>query len=219
MNIPQQHVSGLITIAGLSDNYATQVLSALADPELHDIEQTAAALAKPPSALVFEDMKRALEAVFSLANARADLGSSIPDFVDDLICSMKTDSRDELHLAPERLEQFRRNLSRLLADENLVIASKVIYLRQDYEHMYCRARILTDVRPVYGEDRTAPPAAAVVVHILQLVYHEGGSTKEIHVALREDSIAALKIQLARAEEKEKSLKALLETAKVRTVVD
>jgi hypothetical protein len=213
MRVPQQHVAGMSAIARFSDDDLAQILPALADPELHNVEQTVEALAKrltfPP-----DEMQRAIEATMSLANARADLGNSIPDFIEDLIHSMEEDDRKELHLPTDQLAQLKKNLTGLLADANLVIASKVIFLSRDYEHQYCRARILTDIRPIFGEDRTLPPTAALIVHMLQLIYHEGRSTKEIHIALDDEDLASLKLQIERAGDKAKSLKTLLNSAKV-----
>lgn len=213
MRVPQQHMAGLVAIARFSDDDVAQILPALADPELHDVDETAAALIKklvhPP-----DEIKRAIEATMSLANARADIGNSIPEFIEDLIRSMEDDDRKELHLPNDQLTQLRKNLAGLLADPNLVIASKAIFLRRDYEHQFCRARILTDIRPIFGEDRTLPPTAALIVHMLQLVYHEGRSTKEIHVALDDEDLSSLKLQIERAGDKAKSLKTLLNSVKV-----
>jgi hypothetical protein len=150
----------------------------------------------------------------SLVNARADFGNSIPDFIDDLSRSLARDQRKELHFPAEQQERLSKNLGRLLADEGLVVASKAVYLKRDYEHRYCRTRILTDIRPIFGEDRTLAPATALIVHMLQLVYHEGQSTKEIHIALDAESLSSLKLQIERAEDKAKSLKTLLNNAKM-----
>jgi hypothetical protein len=46
MRIPQQYVVGLAMVARFSDNDIEQILPALSDPELHDVEQTAKSLSK-----------------------------------------------------------------------------------------------------------------------------------------------------------------------------
>jgi hypothetical protein len=194
------------------------ILPALDDPELHDVEQTANALSERLG-FASGEIGQVIQATMSLANARADFGNSIPDFVEDLVRSMKRDQRNELHLEDEQLEQLKKNLSRLLNDENLIVASKAVYLRRDYEHRYCRARILTDVRPVFGEDRTIAPVVALIVHDLQVVYHEGSSTKEIHISLGNEDLSSLKLQIERAQEKAQSLKTLLIGIKVPGLLD
>ncbi len=218
MRVPKQHVNGLLVVARFSDDDVSRTLSALDDPKLHDIEQTAAALVKQ-TAFSSEEISQAINTAMSLANARADSGSSLRDFADELIHSIKEDPRKELHLEPHRETQLANNLSRLLADNGLVVASKSIYLRRDYEHTFCRARILTDIRPVFGEDPTPPPSAAIIIHALQLVYHEGSSTKEIHIALDGGDLSSLKLQIERAQDKAKSLKTLLTGAKVPTILE
>ncbi len=213
MKVPQQYVTGLVEAARFSTEDIAQIMSALDDPELHNVEETAAQLAQRIK-FAPDVIARLLEATMSLANVRADLGSSIPDFVDDLIRSMNADSRSQLHLPPEQQVQFSKNIATLLADEALIIASKTIYLKRDYEHIYCRARIVTDIRPVFGEDRTKMPSTAIITHVLQLTYHEGPSTKQIHIAMEGDDLSSLKLQIERANEKRISLKKLLTTAKV-----
>ena len=166
-----------------------------------------------------EEIERAIETLMLLANLRADHGDSIPDFIDNLVRSMERDRRKELHLEASAQAQFKKNLTILLAVKNLIVASKAIYLRRDYEHTYCRTRILTDIRPIFEEDRTLPPVNALIVHTLQLVYHEGSGTKEIHIALDVENLSSLKVQIERAEEKTKSLKTLLAKVKLPTILD
>jgi hypothetical protein len=218
MKVPQQYVAGLVEAARLSSEDMTVIMSAVNDPELHTIDQTAEQLA---TRIKFDAglIARVLEATMSLANVRADQGSSIPDFIEDLLRSMNSDSRSQLHLSPAEQAQFATNIAALLADEALVVASKTIYLKRDYEHTYCRARIVTDIRPVFGEDRTKAPTTAIISHLLQLTYHEGQSTKQIHVAMEGDDLSALKLQIERAIEKSQSLKKLLAGAKVAVVSD
>jgi len=98
---------------------------------------------------------------------------------------------------------FAQRLTALLAVESFdIVALKAKGLQEESERTFCEARILTDIRPVFGNKVEDAPTAAIVVHTLKLVYHEMSGHKEFFLALDEDDIASLKKTLERAEAKE-----------------
>ena len=64
---------------------------------------------------------------------------------------------------------------------------------------------MTDVRPVFGSDTKAPPAAAVLVHMLDLSYQKDGDIKHLYIAMDSMDIDTLRETLDRAETKAESL--------------
>jgi hypothetical protein len=90
----------------------------------------------------------------------------------------------------------------------LYIMSKAAGVMTDHEHVYCDARILTDIRPVFLEVADAP-TTAVVIHTLKLVYHEGNENagrKEFRIALDINDLRNLSDLLKRAITKSETLK-------------
>src|SRR5207253_649802 len=87
------------------------------------------------------------------------------------------------------------------------LATKVYDLSTGDERTFCHARILTDLRPVFGPNLEDGPKAMLVVHHLKLAYH-GDSDKhqEFHISLDADDLETLKKIIERAETKAKSLK-------------
>jgi hypothetical protein len=97
-------------------------------------------------------------------------------------------------------------------DHALGVSAKIIGVVSDHDHVYCRARILTDIRPVFASSVTEPPAAMVVVHTLRLSYHSFSNAGEIqgfYLALDSSDLEELQQQIERAIEKEKTLKSVL----------
>jgi hypothetical protein len=216
LNIPKQQVAGLKAIAGLSPPETEAILRALSRHETPTYDDFVSAIS--------EELKKSREQtdeiariVMSLSTLRADVGDLLPEFIADLSKSMAGSGYADLHLDPASQEKFRANITRLLGHEPLNIAAKILYLRSNYEHVFCRARVITDARPIYREDRAAAPAAAIITHILALHYHEGDQLKEIHVAMDDEDVAKLKSLLERAQTKQKSLATALRDAKLAVI--
>ena len=107
--------------------------------------------------------------------------------------------------------RFAERIQQLVTIRDLRVAAKALDVSTEYEHVFSSARVLTDVRPVFPDDDTAAPAAAVIVNNLKLDYYgPDGSLREFHVALDRADVISLRDVLDRA---------LLKTASVRKLLD
>ena len=99
-------------------------------------------------------------------------------------------------------------LSALLAcSDSLGVTAKAIGVTADHEKTYAKARILTDMRPIFGEQIGDKPAAAVVVHTLRIAYrslYENGNSA-FYVAMDVNDLQNLQEQISRALAKETAL--------------
>jgi hypothetical protein len=159
-----------------------------------------------------EDSKHAFDTLSTLYTIRAVGEVDTAIFVSDICEAMREDGQ----LQPADEKRFKERLSRLLEIDRLKIAAKAATLRVEHERMLCTARILTDARPVYGEDVTAAPAALIITHELKITFHEGpsGGLQEIYLGLGSKEIAQLQEQLKRAEDKAKSLRTSLQQSQI-----
>lgn len=107
-------------------------------------------------------------------------------------------------------------LAALLALDSLnIISLKAKELQHESERTFCNARIITDVRPIFGENIDDSPTM-IIVHTLKIGFHESGH-KDIYVALDAADIAGLKKTLQRAEDKAKKLKSMLDASGLRSM--
>ena len=83
------------------------------------------------------------------------------------------------------------------------------------DRIFCGARILSDIRPVFT-DSLESASAAVIIHNLQIGFHDSGTGvhKEFYVALDNQDIQKLKEIILRAEKKTQALKAILNKSSV-----
>ena len=103
-------------------------------------------------------------------------------------------------------------LPRLLALRSLYVSAKALSVVREEQNMLCSARILTDIRPVFGPENE--PAVGVPIHTLALMYHASpdGHLEEFFLALSRSDIEKLQDILSRAIRKEDSILRLLEKA-------
>jgi len=91
----------------------------------------------------------------------------------------------------------------------VVLAAKVFDVQHEYEKVFRKARIMTDIRPVF-DPSGAEAIGAMVVHSLSVAYAQGGEHKEIVFAMDDSDMSALRKLLDRAETKSKTAEKLIE---------
>jgi len=199
--IPKDVQEGLAILRDIPDDVFNDVLLRLEHPEDDH----------PVKNLSPEDMEQVIDAITPMSAVRASADVSVDQFVVDICESL----REQKQLPLDKEARLRDRLTRALGIEILNVKAKAIALSNEHEHLFCTARIFTDVRPVYGDDVMAPPAAMTITHTLKIDYHAaGGRTHEIYLGLGSGDIAEIREVLDRAEEKARSIRAALEPTKI-----
>ncbi len=100
-------------------------------------------------------------------------------------------------------------LTQLLAVPSFEVSAKALGVFGEHQLIYESARVFSDIRPVFGDDVSSDPAAAVVFHNLKIEYVEGTESKELYLALDGEDLDELIGVLSRAKQKEASIQAML----------
>jgi len=159
-----------------------------------------------------QDRGLLIETLMSLYRVRTYAGVPIDEFVSDVCEALRECSELENSEEP----QFRDRLGRLLNVESVKIAAKAATLSAEHAYTFCNARIITDARPVYGDNASEPPAAMIIAHTLKIEYHGvGGELKEIYIGLASVHMNELRDVIGRAEEKSKSLQSAFSASKIK----
>ena len=115
----------------------------------------------------------------------------------------------------DKTDLVRQRIAKLLSVGGwLAVLAKAQNVRGDQERLFCAARILSDVRPVFGNTPDSI-SAAVVVHSLNITYHQDGEHKDFYVALDTNDLRNLKKTVERAEKKHETLKSLIQKSTIR----
>lgn len=208
LRIPEQHKAGFISILRLSDlqarQLADQLTKILATTKLGEI---AAQIAPALPELDAPELSRIVRTLYSLYQLRASAEVDLDRFITDLVGAIQETPELQIDVPTS---EFTQRLSTLLAVDQLGNHARAYALQREYEHIFHEARVLTDVRPIFGTDPKQPPVGVIVTHTMKIVYHEaGGEHTEIFLSLDENDIINLRKVLDRATDKAQALSVLL----------
>lgn len=147
-----------------------------------------------------------------LYDIRAKQKVDVPTFASEV-----AHAAEEAGIKPESNDwaTFQSDLSDLLSfEESLGITSKAAEVMNEHQRIYCSARILTDLRPVFREEVAPGPAAAVIVHNLRINFHKPQEIEQFFVSMSSSDLKELRGIIDRALKKEASLKKVAELAKL-----
>lgn len=219
LNIPERFRAGLSKIRELDETSVQQIRVALEQPvpgfssdedaklpnRPSDIPVTA--LASMSSVTDRADLRPIAEAVAGLYAAKASRDIGVEEFADQVCDAMESLDSEESRLPRAERDQFRKKLLTLLDADVFAVVSKAFDLATDDERTFCHARILTDLRPVFGTRIEEGPKGMVVVHLLKIDYHQGNPAHhQFYVALDVDDLQALRKVIDRAEAKARNLR-------------
>ena len=218
--IPKDERPPLALIAELEDEQAAELSGALsaASDELDGDELVQQVVNGTPS-IDADDVKKILEAVRQVASAKEVLEVQRDVFLSDIAKGMGDIEEHELRLDETRQRRLRERLVALTASPAVETHAKAQSLRQDRENTYCTARIVTDLRPIFGSDVRQSPKAVLVAHMLRITYHHGsrGSLRDMFLTLRTEDLDKLGELIERARLKAESLHAFTAAADLREI--
>jgi len=220
LTIPVRYRDGVSLISRLDQESAKAIRSTLDDvfserDENSSLEEAVSnAIARVPK-VSKPELRTIIETLLSLYGLKASRETPLERFVEEIREAHESEDSAGRRSSDEDKERFKNNLTTLLSANVFGLAAKVVDLRTEDERLFCHARILTDLRPVFGSQIEDGPQGMIVVHLLKLGYHDAsGKHSEFYVALDSDDLEALKRVLNRAEEKSKSLRSYLKDVRL-----
>ena len=214
INIPKSEYRVLQDLAELPDASFCQFLSGLAEiePSIHELDFSALLVQKVPT-ISPPDLKAFLRTLLPLYRMMDTRERTAPEVAADI---KETIDRQQPQGFPlDKTDLVRQRIAKLLSVGGwLAVLAKAQNVRGDQERLFCAARILSDVRPVFGNTPDSI-SAAVVVHSLNITYHQDGEHKDFYVALDTNDLRNLKKTVERAEKKHETLKSLIQKSTIR----
>lgn len=168
-------------------------------------ESLAAAIAPTVTSLPVPALTEILSALTSLTGLGRLQNATAAEIAERL-----AESHD-LETPTEERERFAGRVARSLESRAVRLLGKAVDLRTEHDKVFVGARVLTDVRPIFGEEVAAPPEGAVLSHTLKLEFvHNEGTLGNTYVVLDNEDVQALRKALERAEAKAETMKQVLE---------
>ena len=110
----------------------------------------------------------------------------------------------------QKWETAATTLCSIVQRTEFVAARKAIELSYDYANIFNRAKLLTDIRPVFS-DNGEEIISSVISYCLRLNYQNGTDYKELALVLDDREVTALRDQCERALEKSQKAADLMST--------
>jgi len=146
-----------------------------------------------------------LEILFNLFLNLISVSERSEDNSEEIIknISQALESRDI-----EVKDSLKTNLQKLFNNKNSKFYSKVkaLLIASEASKIYAESQIITDFRPVFGEQVDKEFIGGVVFHKLKLTFIESGDKREAFITLDSNDLTNLKNQIIRAEKKDKAIK-------------
>lgn len=200
--VPRRQQAGFLAIRDLSDDEFDAIRDALAaaDPLQHATIHHL--VRRVTDAVPSLDSGMAVKLVRSLLSVQAGRtvhGDSLPEFAQGIASS------EDLKVDSDVVPVLARRIEALAQIQVVAVVAKAMDVAREYDRVFHTSRIMTDMRPVFGEDAEAPPGGTIVTHVLRIDAFHNGELEDYYVALTTDHLRSLFDVVDRAMKKSKSL--------------
>lgn len=156
----------------------------------------------------------------SLYNVYIYFDLSIDDFLKKLPDALKSlFKEDKPDLQKTKLKNFEYFVKKVVElDKTIGVISKAIDLMRESENLFEKARILTDLRPIFYSNIEETPSG-IILHNLKIEYQTSGKRNEFFIALDQKDLTQLENVIKRAITKEKSIRDLCNKTKINILSD
>lgn len=156
-----------------------------------------------------------MSALVSLQIVRSRIRKPTEELVKDFLRAFESQAKDSGD--SDILARLGERVFRLLQAPTIRLIAKASQLRGDFGQLLMEAKIVTDLRPVFGEDISTGPEAMFITSTLQIEYASGSAVNEMHFAMDREDLVKLQQVVERAIKKADSLHTLLGEFRVREI--
>jgi hypothetical protein len=216
--IPTGDRQTLRDLARLPQDKLDRLLAAIRSAEPSLGARAAARSISDGSGIDFGEVSRYVQVIGAIGATLRELqldyskfDSELSEFVDPPATGARARAPAQVPppLTAAELDTLRRFLlSALDSGSSVSLGSKGASLQSDVQRVFVRARILSDLRTVFGDSGIGKPLAAVILHTLRINYIPRGkdADERILIGLDLDDLKELKRVIDRAIEKDGALR-------------
>ena len=161
-----------------------------------------------------DDAYSIVEAIVPLLYYKASSAKSTAEVLREIIPGLKSGEKNEPKLPSASVPKLQKHLERILELSDLTLKAKALALATDYQRLFSDVKVLSDIRPVFGERVSDAPLGAVVIHSLRIGFAEDGEEREFFVTLDSKDLRELQAGISRALEKDATLRRFMEQSKL-----
>jgi hypothetical protein len=201
--IPRRHQVALERLARLEDDDFAAILKIVGEPvSTFRRGELVSGIVSAVATFDAGDAQLLLASVLNAQTTRQRQGWSPVEAAEAIADASDVDTAD----LGKRLVQ---RLVALFDLPNLFQVAKAIDLLTEHEHVFHDARIVTDIRPIFSDERHHEPIAAMIVQQMKIEFHDVTGIKAIFLALDAGDLRKLGEIIDRAQEKHETLRSVI----------
>ncbi len=202
-NIPEKHQQGFEYFIALKDNLRSQLIKEI---EKAPIGLPLGKLSKELAEILnlgISKLEPIMNMIISLYSAKESFGLDVDSFVDGIIDALENTDNEKLKPTKNLRSQLIQILSKR---DSFYFTFKANNLVAEREKLLLNTSILTDIRPVFSDEKDYKIKCSLIIHNLKIEFMVDDEYKEIYFALENEDLKKLKDIIVRAEEKEKAIR-------------
>lgn len=211
--IPERYHLGLTLFIELEDEAIEEIVASLEKniSPLVEIETINNTVANQVTQLDVKHSQKIIDFILSLYGLFTDSDFYPKEFVDSLLEFLRTSPEFSEKFTEFQLQRFNKRLLRVIEQDGVLsVLFKAANVILEQERIFLKARVISDIRPIFDRDLDKGFSSATIVHTLKLEYRQANKSKEFFVALDSIDIKQLQEQLNRAEKKAEFLRQLIQ---------
>lgn len=218
LSIPRRQYAAFKKLAGLSEQQFGDLVKGLNDapPSVSPL-RLSERLSRLVTSIPPEDINGFVVMLCGLYPAKENNRKSAEQIAIDIKDTLLDDMKPGFD--SEKIALIERRMRALLSiDKAIAVTAKALDVVTEHNNVFCGSKIYSDIRPIFSADADSI-VGGVIVHNLNVSYHQGSDHKEFFAALEDDDLVELKEAIDRAEKKSKQLKATLQKSGVHCLDD
>ena len=210
LNVPDAYVAALLSLHEIDDDQFAAVLDAI-DALRGPSGIPAFAKAAGASAQIGE---QTAETLLQVLLSIVDYAEREQDHPGGLIAEIA--ASPDLGLAEPDQARLAQRVQALATRSPTRLLHKSMSLLQEHDSLFLDTKIVTDIRPVFGDEVSDGAETAVLTHSLKIDFVRAGRRDYFYVALDQDDLLRMKEAIDRAIAKTASLTKTLKSAGIST---
>jgi hypothetical protein len=208
LRIPKLYVGAFVGLRDLPEADSKALVQALESTRpTMKVEAVASAISPAVREMDEQELAHLVQALASLTSVRRTNDWSQREVAERVAASedlAKSDGDEGWQSA------FAGRLDETLATTSIRMLGKATDLVTEHDKVFLSSRVVTDLRPIFGDEPDDAPTGVVLAHTLKIEFiHQDGDIGNTYIALDEEDVRILRDDLARADAKASTLKTML----------
>ena len=202
LRIPDRHFKGFSKLNSFTEDEVSSLISAIENEPPGANFKVLSGKIQSLVGLEEDIANIILSLTLSLLSSLEDSELDIEKFKNSIYSSLEEKEKEDL-IPTTSLRKYIDLI--LQKGQNLKVTTKAHTLNSERERILVSSRIITDIRPVFNDEKEEEIQGSIIIHTLQLEFFEDSKKKTMFFAVDSKDLEKLKTDVERAEKKHEKI--------------